>query len=67
MQNNESSLDRVLRLVFGIAVLSLAFVGPKSPWALLGLIPIATAAVGFCPLYRLVGITTCHAPQRHGA
>ena len=67
MQKNESSLDCVLRLVLGIAVLSLAFVGPKSPWALLGLIPIATAVVGFCPLYRLVGITTCHTPQQHGA
>jgi len=67
MQANESSIDRLLRLVIGIALLSLAFIGPKTPWGFLGLIPLVTAAVGFCPLYRLVGISTCHTPRHTGA
>lgn len=67
MQTNEGSLDRALRLILGIVVLSLAFVGPKTPWGFLGLIPLATAAIGFCPLYRVLGIDTCHTPRHHGA
>jgi len=58
MQKNESSFDRWLRVVIGIALLSLVFVGPKTAWGLLGLIPLGTAAIGFCPLYRVLGITT---------
>ena len=56
---NEGLSDRGLRAVVGLAVLSFAFVGPKTPWAYLGLIPLLTAAVGFCPLYALLGISTC--------
>jgi len=63
MLTNEGSLDRLLRLVLGIALLSVAFIGPKTPWGFLGLIPLVTAAIGFCPLYRVLGINTCH----HGA
>lgn len=59
MRTNESSVDRALRVVLGIVVLSLVVVGPRSPWGLLGLVPLLTGLVGFCPLYRVVGITTC--------
>lgn len=58
MMRNEGTLDRTLRAVLGLAILSLLFVGPKTMWALLGLIPLATAVVGMCPLYRLFGIRT---------
>ncbi len=66
MKINESILDRSLRVVLGLVVLSLMFVGPKSLWGLVGLVPLATGIVGFCPLYRLVGIDTCrtHAHAR---
>jgi hypothetical protein len=57
--SNEGLADRVLRVVIGVAVLSLAFVGPKTPWAYLGLLPIVTGLVGSCPAYTLLGISTC--------
>lgn len=56
---NEGTLDRIVRVAAGVVVLSLAVVGPKSMWGLVGLVPIATGLVGFCPLYRIVGISTC--------
>ncbi|QDG50328.1 DUF2892 domain-containing protein [Persicimonas caeni] len=56
---NEGSIDRIARVVLGVVLLSLVFVGPQTAWGLLGIIPLATGAVGFCPLYRLVGINTC--------
>ena len=59
MPKNEGGLDRVLRVIAGLAVLSLAFVGPKTPWAYLGLVPLLTGALGFCPLYTLLGVNTC--------
>lgn len=59
MKLNEGGLDRILRIVVGIAVLSLAFVGPRTPWAYLGLIPLLTGVIGFCPLYAVLGLNTC--------
>lgn len=56
---NESPFDRSLRIVIGIAMLSLVVVGPQSMWGLLGLVPLLTGVIGVCPLYRLVGIRTC--------
>jgi hypothetical protein len=43
----------------GAVITSMFFVGPQSPWALLGLIPLTTGLLGSCPLYTLLGITTC--------
>jgi hypothetical protein len=56
---NAGTLDRTIRVVLGIALLSLVFVGPKSLLGLIGLVPLGTGIVGFCPLYRLVGLNTC--------
>ena len=56
---NEGGIDRVVRIVAGIAILSLVVVGPKTLWGLAGLIPLLTGLVGFCPLYRILGINTC--------
>lgn len=61
---NEGTLDRAVRIVIGLAVLSLTVVGPKSLYGLFGLIPLLTGVTGFCPLYRLVGLNTCPLPQR---
>lgn len=64
---NESKFDRVFRVVLGIALLALTFVGPKTLWGLVGLIPLITGAVGFCPIYRVLGISTYHeGPSAHG-
>jgi hypothetical protein len=58
MKRNISALDRTFRVILGLAVLALYFVGPKTSWGLLGLIPLATAAINFCPLYAALGFTT---------
>ena len=59
MKLNEGGLDRVLRVIAGVGLLFLVFVGPHTPWGYLGLIPLATGLVGFCPAYALLGINTC--------
>jgi hypothetical protein len=61
---NEGTLDRFIRVVIGIALLSLTVAGPKSMLGLIGVVPLVTGIVGFCPLYRLVGLSTCPMPQR---
>lgn len=55
---NESPIDRMIRIMLGIAILSLVFFGPKTAWGWLGLVPLLTGAVGLCPLYTLLGIRT---------
>ena len=62
MVRNEGSLDRVIRVALGLALLSLTVIGPKSLFGLLGLVPLLTGAVGFCPIYRVLGLRTCPAP-----
>jgi hypothetical protein len=63
MKLNEGTVDRILRVLVGIIILSLAFVGPKTPWAYLGIVPLLTGAIGFCPLYAILGINTCGLPK----
>lgn len=59
MKKNIHSVERVIRVVGGAALASLAFWGPANPWFLLGLIPMATGLIGWCPPYALLGISTC--------
>jgi hypothetical protein len=59
MKKNVGSAERAIRVIAGIAILSLAFVGPQSPWAYFGIIPLATGLMGWCPAYALLGISTC--------
>ena len=56
---NIHPIERVVRGLVGLGVLSLVVVGPKSLWGLLGLIPLATAVTGWCPPYFWLGIDTC--------
>lgn len=58
---NEGPIDRATRVGLGAAVLSL---GSSTPWAWLGLIPLVTGLIGFCPLYRVFGISTAGKPGR---
>ncbi len=60
---NEGALDRIIRVIAGAAIISLVFVGPQSPWAWLGVVPLLTGLVGFCPAYALFGVNTCGAPK----
>ena len=59
MSMNMGTIDRAIRLVVGVGLLSLAFFGPQSAWGYIGIIPVATALIGYCPAYRLFGIRTC--------
>ncbi len=59
MARNEGNIDRVLRVIVGLALLSIVFVGPQTLWGLIGIIPLATGLVGICPLYAMLGIRTC--------
>lgn len=63
---NEGMLDRTIRVVLGIVLLSLVFLGPRTLWGLVGLVPLLTGIVGFCPLYRLFGLDTRGAARRGG-
>ena len=56
---NEGSVDRVIRIALGIGLLSLTVLGPQSLLGLVGIVPLVTGIAGFCPLYGLIGLSTC--------
>ncbi len=55
---NEGTVDRVVRIVLGLAMLSLVFIGPQTVWGWIGVIPLMTGFLGICPLYRVLGLNT---------
>ncbi len=59
LKTNEGTIDRFLRVTLGVVLLALVFVGPKTPWGWLGIVPLATGLLGSCPLYSILGISTC--------
>jgi hypothetical protein len=59
MNCNVGGVDRVLRVVVGIGLLSLVFVGPQTAWGWIGAVPLLTGLFGFCPAYLPFGIKTC--------
>ncbi len=61
---NVGLIDRLVRAIIGLALLSLVFIGPQTPWGWIGLIPLITAAIGWCPLYTITGIKTCATPPK---
>lgn len=59
MKANEGSIDRVLRVIVGLALLALVFIGPRTALRYIGIMPLLTGLLGYCPLYSLLGINTC--------
>jgi hypothetical protein len=59
MKPNVGGVDRVLRIVVGLVLIALVFVGPKTPWGWLGLLPLATGFFRFCPAYMPLKVSTC--------
>lgn len=59
MKTNEGTIDRAMRVILGIALLSLVVIGPTSLFGLVGVIPLLTGLIGFCPLYKIFGFDTC--------
>jgi hypothetical protein len=59
LPRNENSFDRVMRVVLGLALLALVFVGPHSMWDIVGVVPLLTGLIGSCLAYTMLGISTC--------
>lgn len=55
---NEGTIDRLLRVALGLALLFVAFTG-RGAWGYIGIVPLLTGALGTCPLYSILGINTC--------
>ena len=58
LPRNVGTTDRVLRVLFGLVLLSLVFYGPHTAWGWLGLVPLLTGLFGTCPIYALLGMST---------
>ena len=56
---NVGTVDRAVRIILGLFLLSLTMIGPQTPWGFIGLVPLVTGIFRTCPLYSLVGINTC--------
>lgn len=59
MKANIGSLDRILRIVVGIALIALAITGTIGAWGWIGIVPLATGIMRSCPAYSLFGMSTC--------
>jgi hypothetical protein len=62
MKANVGGIDRILRIVVGLALIAWALLGGPV-WAWIGIIPLGTALIGFCPIYPILGISTCPAKK----
>ena len=56
---NEGTPDRAIRIVLGLALLSLIVIGPHTTWGWIGVVPLITGILGWCPAYSILGISTC--------
>jgi hypothetical protein len=59
MKTNEGTIDRALRIAAGLLLLALMFTGTIGAWGWIGVVPLLTGAIGFCPLYTVLGLNTC--------
>lgn len=59
MKANIGSIDRIARALIGVLLIALAALGTIGAWGWIGIVPLATAAFSFCPLYTVLGINTC--------
>ena len=59
MKSNVGGIDRIVRIVVGVLLVALAATGQVGAWGWIGLLPLATGALGWCPPYGLLGINTC--------
>jgi hypothetical protein len=59
MKTNEGTIDRALRILAGLVLIALAATGTVGVWGWIGVVPLATGLIGWCPAYTLLGINTC--------
>ena len=65
LPRNLSAADRAIRVLLGLALVSLVVIGPHTAWGYLGLVLVVTGLIGRCPLYALLGVSTLHRPLEH--
>jgi hypothetical protein len=58
-KTNVGNFDRIARIVLGLVLIALVFVGPQTPWGWVGIVPLVTGLFRTCPLYSLFGLSTC--------
>lgn len=58
MNKNIGTVDRWIRIIVGVVLIALAISGNIGAWGWIGIIPLATALINFCPLYRLIGFSS---------
>lgn len=59
MKSNVGGIDRTIRIVAGLVLIGLAATGTVGAWGWIGLVPLATGAIGWCPPYAILGFNTC--------
>ena len=59
MKANVGGIDRGMRIILGLVLVGLALAGIGSPWTWIGIVPLATGLLNFCPLYSIFGMNTC--------
>jgi uncharacterized membrane protein YfcA len=59
MKTNVGGIDRILRILVGITLIALTLAGTIGVWGWIGVVPLLTAAFGFCPLYTVLGFSSC--------
>ena len=59
MKTNVGGIDRILRIVIGLVLIALTLTGTIGVWGWIGVVPLLTAAMGFCPLYTVLGFSSC--------
>jgi hypothetical protein len=59
MKLNVGGIDRIARIVIGLVLIGLTLTGTIGVWGWLGVVPLATGAIGWCPPYAIFGISTC--------
>jgi len=59
MKTNVGTVDRVVRIVAGLALIGLAVMGTIGAWGFIGIVPLATGLFRVCPAYSLIGVNTC--------
>ena len=63
MKSNVGGIDRILRISAGVVLIGLAATGTVGAWGWIGVVPLLTGAIGFCPIYPLLGLNTCPLKQ----
>ncbi|MDD3433457.1 MAG: DUF2892 domain-containing protein [Tepidiphilus sp.] len=59
MKQNVGGIDKIIRIAVGVVLIVLALMGIGTPWTWIGVLPLATGLIGWCPLYPLLGVNTC--------